>query len=403
MASEMWKDEYFENFTSGETAYQELRKAQKALEAESTWIPGVQDISIDPLDTPMEAEVRSLDPTNRIPKEVLLDTVDNIGLIAKIDGRPECLRDCAIPSLLSTLDIRGMGVFRPSRPQQAIALTALLTGSRSTSSALLRGGKIAAIVSPKFADMPISELLDITDDLEQYMGTSEFVGGCVSHSTTVAKFKYPACAKGITDAYRTTLAAFGRTLAPGQEIVPVVEFRSSDTSGEAAKLLTYLQLSPGHLMPVGEGVRVNHVNPMDLDSQGNRKTAMQKFMDDSMLLFSKLEYDVKTLLPEMLATPIEYPANTFIGLCKKAQIPQKWGGEVEEGLRNDWPDGSPCTFLDIYEALTSITKKAQEDTSPYSSRLLDLEEAISRIARNKAIWTRFDQPGTVAWVQAINK
>ena len=76
MASEMWKDEYFENFTSGETAYQELRKAQKALEAESTWIPGVQDISIDPLDTPMEAEVRSLDPTNRIPKEVLLDTVD---------------------------------------------------------------------------------------------------------------------------------------------------------------------------------------------------------------------------------------------------------------------------------------------------------------------------------------
>lgn len=400
MLSNIKNDSYWENFTSGE--YNALCVAQKELEAETAWTDEVKKISILPLDTPMDAEVESLDPMNTIPKEVLMDTVENCGLMISFDGRKECLRDCAMPSLMSTVEIRGVGMFRPEKAQQAIALTALLTGCRTYSKVMTRAGKVAAIVSQKYAEMPISRLLEITDDLDAYLGTPEFISGCVTHALTVAKFRYPDATKDITAAYSKVLAAHGRSLAPGEELTPIVEFRSSDTSGEAAKLLTYLQLSPGHLMPIGEGVRVNHVTPVEYHDNGQRLTAMDKFEKEAQLIYSRMEYDVNTLVPEMLETQINYPANTFVGLCKKARIPQKWGGEVEEEIRNDWPDGSKCTFLDVYEYLTSVTKKALEDNAPHSQRLLDLEEDIARVAHNKALWTKYDLPGTVAWVQAVN-
>lgn len=393
-------DSYWENFTAGE--YPALCDAQQELEKQTTWTNEVKKISILPLDTPMDVEVEMLDPANKISKEVLLDTAENCGLMLNFDGQKECLRDCAMPSLMSTVEIRGVGVFRPEKTQQAIALTALLTGCRTHSKVMTRAGKVSAIVSPKYSEMPISQLLSITDNLDAYLGTPEFISGCVTHSLTVAKFRYPDATKDITAAYSKVLAAHGRTLSPGEELTPIVEFRSSDTSGEAAKLLTYLQLSPGHLMPIGEGVRVNHVTPLEYDDKGQRISAMDKFEQEAQLIYSRLEYDVNNLIPEMLNTEIYYPANTFVGLCKKARIPQKWGGEVEEEIRSDWPDGSKCTFLDVYEYLTSVTKKALEDNAPHSQRLLDLEEDIARIAHNKAIWTKYDLPGTVAWVQAVN-
>lgn len=399
--AKLYEDAYSASFEKGE--YADLKKAQTDLEAHTTWEKDIKKMEILSLETPMEAEIRYQDPCNKISKEILLDTVDNSGLMVSYNGKEECLRDCAMPSLLSTVEIRGVGIYRPEKTQQAVALTALLTGCREHSTIMSRAGKVSAIVSPKYEHMPIPSLLDITDNLDQYLGTPEFISGCVSHGITVAKFQYPDVAQEITDTYQTVLQAHGRSIGSGEQIIPVVEFRSSDTTGEAAKLLTYLQLAPGHLMPIGDGVRVNHVTPYEFDDNNNRISAIQKFRQESQLLYSKLDYSIKELIPAMLTTPIRYPANTFIGLCKKAQIPQKWGGAVEEELRQDWPDGSECSFLDIYEYLTSVTKKALEENAPHSQRMLDLEEAIARIAHNRAIWTRFDLPGTVAWVQAVNK
>ena len=399
--AKIYEDSYFLNFSKGE--YPDLKKAQADLEAATTWEKDIKTMTVEPMDEPMAAEVYCNTPGKTIPKDILLDTVDNCGLMIAYNGKEACLRDCAMPSLLSTVSIRGEGLFRPVKTQQAIALTALLTGCREYSTVMSRAGKVTAIVSPKYEHMPIPELLNITDDLDQYLGDPEFISGCVSHGITVAKFQYPDAAKDITDTYRSVLAAHGRVLAPGEQVMPVVEFRSSDTTGEAAKLLTYLQLSPGHLMPIGEGVRVNHVAPFEFDENNNRLSAIRKFRQEAQLLYSKLDYDIQEIVPAMLETPIRYPANTFVGLCKKAQIPQKWGGAVEEEICNDWPDGFGCTFLDVYEYLTSITKKALEENTPHSSRLLDLEEAIARIAHNRAIWTKYDLPGTVAWVQAVNK
>ena len=399
-SNKLFEDAYYISFSRGE--YPDLRKAQQALEDSTIWEENVAPPAITAMDSPMAAEAYFNTPGNTIPKEILLDTADNFGLMIAYNNKEACLRNCAYPSLLSTIEIRGLGLLKPEKYQQAIALTALLTGSRNYSSVMSRGGKVCAIVSPKYNHMPIPELLEITDHLDAYLGTPDFVSGCVSHALTVAKFEYPDAAKDVTDTYGKILATHGRSLAPGEKLTPVVEFRSSDTTGEAAKLLTYLQISPGHLMPIGEGVRVNHVRPTDCDENGNRMTALEKFRQEAQLLYSRLDYDMKELFPAMLNTPIEYPVNTFIGLCKKAQIPQKWGGPVEEELRADWPDHSGCTFLDVYEYLTSTTKKALEENTPHSERLLDLEEGIARIAHNRALWTKYDLPGTVAWVQAVN-
>lgn len=395
------EDAYYESFTAGQ--YADLRIKQEALEKETTWEDHVSDMEITPLSTPMDVELKSIDPVNSIPKEILLDTADNLKLMITYSGKEACLRDCAMPSLLNTVEIRGCGVFRPKPEQQAVALTALLTGCRENSRIMTRAGKVSAVVSHRYEPMPISHLLDVCDGLELLFGRADFRSGFVSHSSTVCQFEYPEAAADATKAYRKALSDNGRTLASNAQITPIIEFRSSDTSGEAAKLLTYLKLAPGQLMPIGEGVKVPHTAPLEYNDDGTRMTAMQKFSNDAQLLYSQLEYEIGDMIPKMLQTQIDHPANTYIGLCKYAAIPQKWGGEIEEELKTDWPDHSGCTFLDVYEAITKVTAKAVEENDPHSQRLLDLEEAISRIARNRAIWKKFDLPGTVAWVQSLKK
>lgn len=389
----MYEDCYVATF--GCNHYAEMKAEQKKLEAESSWENDVKSMFVTHLEDPMDAIAKSTAPSNSIPREILMDTVENTSLILNYNGKEACLRDCAMTSLLTTAGESGNGFNRVSSKNQAVCLTALLTGCRERSSILTRAGKVSAVLSSRYEYMPISELLDICDGLERSFGRAEFIGGEVNHSMTVAQYRYPQAAKTATAAYNAALAAVGRSSG---EVIPVVEFRSSDTSGESATLLTYLQIRPGHLFPIGEGVKVAHIPPLEFDGNGNRMTCMNKFRQESEVLFSKLEYDITVIIPKMLDVKIDYPANTFIGLCKYALIPQKWGGLIEEEIRADWPDGSDCTFLDIYEALTQATAYAIKDgLKPHSARILNLEEGISKVARNQNCWKKYDLPGTVAW------
>lgn len=412
-ARKLYEDGFYRVFESGATEFTDLKDLTKQMEADTKWTV-VEGCRFEAIADPMDVEIICTDPANpgfAIPKEVLLDTADPNHAQLCVHFRNEhgaevmeCIGESGMPSIIGNITgVKGDGWNKPSPINKAIALNAFVP-TAGPITVMTEHNKVRAMVSPKFQHMPIPELLQITEDLDAYLGTPEFQSGLVDHCVTVCKFLYKDIAKDITDAYRNILALHGRTLGPNEQVIPVVEFRTSNTTGEAAKLLTYLQLSPGHLMPVGEGIRVNHVAPVDYDENGNRKTALQKFREESQLIYSRLEFEMNDMLPAMLNTVIEYPVNTFIGLCKKAQIPQKWGGLVEEDLKADWPDHSGCTFLDIYEALTSVTKKALDETkNPNAARLLDLEEAIARIAHNRVLWTKYDLPGTVAWVQAVSR
>lgn len=75
------EDAYYESFTAGQ--YEDIKNAQSNLEKETIWESHVSGMEVLPLSTPMDVEVRSLSKTNQIPKEVLLDTQENLGLMLR--------------------------------------------------------------------------------------------------------------------------------------------------------------------------------------------------------------------------------------------------------------------------------------------------------------------------------
>lgn len=393
---EIYQDEFYKGF-QGDSEYDAMKQIQLELESHSEWERGISDFAVTALDNPMEVEIRMLEPTNTIPKEILLDTADNAGIMLVYEGREVCLRSCALPSLAATANISGTGISKAEKTKLAIGLTAFLSTARRNSQVLTRAGKVAAIVSADYEWMPISLLLNVCDNLQNQFGKAKFIGGSVSHSLTVAQYEYPEVSDAITDAYNSVLIAHGHSAT--KSLVPVIEFRASDTTGEAAKLLTYLK-SGSILYPLG-GFKVVHIPPREYHDNGLRFTCMDKFEAEANTLFSKMEYDITDSLPRMLQTKIDHPGNCFVGLCGYANIPQKWGGRIEEEIRANYPDGSECCFLDIYEALASVTALAQEDGyESYSQRVLDLEEGICKVLRNRASWKKYDLPGTVAWSSA---
>lgn len=388
----MTEDNYYRSYTAGQ--YAELKKEQAELEQNTNWETDVENLSIVPMATPLDVQLRMQDPSNQIPYDILSDTAENTGIMLAYNGKESCLRDCAIPSLLTTAGISGAGISRVEKEKLAEGISAFLTGSRAKSQVLTRCGKVSAIVSNQYQYMKGTELLTIAEGLEITFGTPVFRNGSISHAQTTAEWEFPDSADEITLAYNNALQLYGRS--NNDKLMPVVQLRTSDTSSEAAKLITFLKHGSNMLLPLG-GCSVTHIPPLEFDGEGHRITCLQKFSQESETLFAKLAEDISTLIPKMLSTHIEHPGNTFVALCKYAIIPQKWGGCLEEEIRNDFPDGSDCTFLDIYEKMTETTSLALADHSPESKRILDLEEGISKVARNHAVWKKYDLPGSVSW------
>lgn len=396
MSSNIHLDEYYRSFKHGQ--YSEFVAEQAAMESESNWLEGVttKELLLSPLATPMDALAVSTAPGNMIPHEILDDTARNAGLTINHDGTNYCLRDCAIPSLKNTLGIDGPVLSRMEKEDLAKTYNNTIPYARNASKLLIRGKKVSAVLSMQYEYMPGTELLSICDGLQSNFGPATFIGGSICHSMTVAEWEFPASAQKITQAYNNALLGAKKNPAT-TSIIPIVQYRASDTSNAAAMLLTYLKIGPGQLLPLG-GAYVPHVPPREYHADGTRYTCIEKFREEADTLFSKLEYDMNDLLPKMLSTKINYPGNCFVGVARYAGIPQKWGGRIEMELRQDFPDGSDCSFLDIYEALTQATALAVQDGfDPQSTRILDLEEGICKVAKKRTSWKRFDLPGTMAW------
>lgn len=374
----------------GPYEFQAFLDAQKDLEAQSVWIEGVKDLSAKAVETDMDVLEIFNRPDNRIGKDLLEDTADNSCIILNYDLREACLRDCAMPSLQKRIGFWGPGYGWVSKNNLAGILTKAFEGVRGTTKLLLRGEKISAVLSESYAYMPISELLDAVQELELEFGTAEFMGGAISHDRTHAKFRFPESSQDITDAYNNMMTCAGKQTAA--VLTPVVEFRSSDTGVEAARLIPFLEAdsSKYNLLPLVEGISVNHQN-------SPKSTCMEKFKQEATELYSKMNSDLKSLFPAMLSHRINNPANAVIGICNHLRIPQKWGGLVEEDVRAMYPAG--CSFLDLFMALTETTSYAvQEGYSPQSMRVISLEEGLAKVSKNRQLWTKFDLPGTVNWV-----
>lgn len=402
MSTKIYEDNYCQYFGIGE--YADLITAQKELESATHWETDVSTpnmlISALTPDTLAEAKSASSDRFSGIPEEILKDTLVHSGLVLHYEGKNVCLRECGMKSLLATIDINGGAIARASKPNLAGGLNYFIPGARTRSKVMLRAEKISAVLSMNYKYMPVTDLLAVCGELEKTFGPAAFLNGSVSHDLTTAQFEFPASAGKITAAYHSALESSGRRSA--DTLIPVVQFRTSDTSDEAAKIVTYLKFGPSRLMPIG-GFSVKHIDPKKEKKATKHLSCMDKFKEEASLLFSKMQYDINDLIPRMLDVQISHPGNTFVGVCKYAGISQKWGGEIEEEIRSDFPDGSECSFLDLYERMTEVTAKAiRAGFHPSSQRVQALEEGITKVARHRESWKRYDLPGTVAWSQAAS-
>ena len=236
------------------------------------------------------------------------------------------------------------------------------------------------------------ELLDIVDRIQDDLGSAQFLHGGVSHAVTTANFRYAEKADEITDLYKLTLGSRNNLV---RSLTPLVEFRSSDTKQEAARLIPQFEAETNYggklTIPFGSSVKVVHKRTADRTEQ------MGSFEEEAGMIYAKMQNDIRKVVPKMANTVIHHPGNAVIGLCKYAAIPQKWGGKIEEEVREMYePD--TCSFLDLYIALTQATALARTDgVSVTSLRMLELEDGIGKIAKNSSKWTAFDLPGTVKW------
>lgn len=396
---EMYKDNYYESFGPGN--YDDMKATQRVFDDSTKWEDiACADTQIIPVSEPM---FRANDPAlwSRFGEETWEDALENTGVALSYNGTAVALRSCAMKSLLEGIGASGPVFGRAPVGAVATALNTLIPHSRrKTSKVLLRADKASAVLSRQYQYMPASELLQVCEELQDSFGDARFRGGAISHSLTNADFEFPDASGKVTSAYHKVLEGAGRN--PGtQRLIPMIQLRTSDTSNEAAKLLTYLKMGDNLMLPLG-GIKVVHVQPTEFGRGGHRITCMDKFRQEAKTLYAKIGEDIETLIPKMLNVKINYPRNSFIGLCKYAGIPQKWGGLIEEELGYDFPNGSDCTFLDIYEALNRVVSKAVRDGYEMTSlRVLDLEEGICKVSRNSALWKHYDHPGTVAWSQRV--
>lgn len=382
----LYYDNYFCAYLPGE--YEELKAEQARIESESEWVPCHTPLVCKASPDPIEALAKISDGS-KTPYEIYCDTHENTGLILEYEGKEVCVRTSAMPSLISTAGFNGPAMSRTPPEKLATVLSIGLETARGTSYILERGGKASAVVSESYERMPISEMLSICDELEDSFGPGDFTAGNISHSLTMAMWKFPTMAQKFTDDFNQRLRQAGRP--PVSEMTPVVQFMSSDTSLDAAKLQTFVKASDGTLLPLGI-VAVKH--------DGRQKTdRLEQFKDEVHGLFSRMRTELPSLIGDMLDTPIHHPRNTFVALCLYARIPQKWGGDIEGELADEFPDNcSDCTFLDIYTAMTRTITMAINSGNPlYSRRVLDLEEGIGKVARTPSKWTQYDLPGTVDW------
>lgn len=396
----MFRDDYRKEFGK-QDAYTELVDAQRKLEADQHWYTDIKALATTVV-TPENSE--ELADRYSLPLDAVQDTAKNSGLLLTFDGLSHLVRTGAMPSLLNTAGISGLGVSRATKMNLAVGLSAFLAASKENRQILYRCGKVSAVLSKQYQYMPIQDMLEICEGLEANFGEGEFVGGSVTHDLTVASWQFPEATGAVTKAYNAVLTAHNH--APNQELTPVVEFRASDTSNEAAHLLTYLRVGNGHLLiPIGTGISVSHVRPKETGPSGIRLSCVEKFEMDTSGLFAKINEELPRMVERMVTCKINWPANAVIGLCKYAGIPQKWGGLVEEQVASMFPDGSPCSMLDIYESMVEVIPYAIADgITPQAKRILDMNEGLTKVANAPTnVWKRYDVPGTVTWGVKANK
>lgn len=287
------------------------------------------------------------------------------------------VRNCAMPSLYESADISGSALGRMNPDLLSDTLNNAFSTARGASTALIRCGKLTALLSPSYIIMDTKEVMDTARErLAQRLGTLEFVEGYNSHSYTSMLFALPDKEQELMTHY---IGAMGSAQQyRGANYMPAIRVSTSDTGFSAATLLPLYRDSSN-----GRTNYYTFVDPVKVEHRSRGVKAKQgieawiEACDNVMSAFNEAEEKIK----KMAETTVQYPINVISGCCKRVGIPVKY---IRNAVDAHMVYGdSACSMYDCYLSIYD----GFADVDEWKTRM-DLEEKTRKILNIN--WLEYD-------------
>ena len=376
------KDSYSETFDS----FSEMAAHYEQQSKESVWESvKVNEIQITPLEvgSPLVSSPSLFH--SDVSATAIVDTIDNLGLAAQINGVYYPLRNTAYKSLLDRAKINGTVLPKLSRSKLADTLNyCLAIHEKAQALILIRNEKVSAVHSGDKRDysvLPIDELLKSLNIMlnDRFPGT-EMVSGYCDHSLTGATFELRGHVDEMLEDYKKVLDASGHA-ALSKQLMPALRFQTSDVGISSARVSAYLT---GFQTPISIGsvVSVDH----------RREAKVENFTEDIQRIYAQYRDQVDKLM-KLTSIRLDYPVNAMIAACKKLAPPKKAALEAISMFEMSWSNGDG-TAHDVFLALQEIPFLLKSDGFP-QRKLFETEEKLAgAVSLN---WNSYDTAKAVSY------
>lgn len=393
-------DDYCVDFKAGEAEEANLLAEVELMEANSIWLEDIpsSQLCLTSIEAPMFADEAAVQ--YGLDTDTCADTAINgtrLILHQEYNGetvRSYCVRSSAVGTLYETAKLRGSALGRMLPFKLAETLNNGFAVANGNSLLLIRYDKVSAVhsgASSGYKIMPISQLLKTTKkQLSERFGTVEFRGGHNEHSMTSALWYLPEAKDRLQSAYNDALDAAATNSVHAIDFMPAVRFYSSDTATTSARLIPVFTSSEGVEIRFVDGVAVKH------EKHVSTKDGVALYKEETDKIFPMF-YDAMEKITELAKIEVRHPQNCVIGLCKKLNIPKKYGEyarmEVEQYSTDEYGE-TPMSAHDVYLSMCRIVTEARLASASRNS-INFLSDQVARVLNID--WAEYDVGGQVSW------
>ena len=382
----------FDSYAYEASSYGDLLREVEEMEDHSEWISGVRSnlLSVEALEGPVFA----LQTADRygLDTELAIETSEEgTKLLLKYESSAYPVRDTAWPGLCETAKLYGAALGRMPVYLEAETLSNGLSVARGKSLLLMRYGKVSALHSDAeggYSIMPVSSLLRISEEiLGERFGKLSFAQGSNSHGCSSCTWELPDMQDRLTEAYQTAVKnAVSRNFTAN--IMPAVRFSSSDTANASAALTPmFCESGSTTYFRFADGAKVKHTK------RGCENPGTERFREEAGKIYAAFDSSMETVR-KLAERPVFHGENAVILLCRKLQIPKKYGEAARQKAAGYASGGRAISALDLYLCMTEVLPEAEAADAGLKV-LTNLEEAVAKVL--KTDWKEVDVGGTAAW------
>jgi len=316
-------------------------------------------------------------------RDIVVDTMKNVGLVAMIDGAFYCIRDCALKTIFERAKINGTALSRLTRESLAEVLNRCMLVSRGDALVYLSHGKISAMHGGDSSDycvLPISELYETLEaELSSRFPDNYFGSGYSDHCFSTAIWSFPEQTEALLGAYDKELFVHGLS---GSTLIPGIRFTTSNTAMSGANIYPYItDTTRRAAIRLGSAVKVPHKYSAEIST----------FQKEVEMLYPKFVNTAK-VLNKLLNVNLFYPLNAMAEVMKNIKIPKKIAFETLEAFQvrhGDGPSTAHEAFWGISEAIFFMRADGASE-----SKIAETEDKIARALHLN--WTDYDIGGVMA-------